>query len=357
VSFVFILHSQYYQFPNNNDYTTKEVSSIIKDETSIEFFESELLEPNSSIPAKAVFVIKAKGYGLGNHLFAYAEAYALSRRLRLPLIIPAAPKVQEENSINFTHREYVLDQFKFPKGIYVAPEEIGKKDIHGLSCQMGKNISLIPSNVTNTKHYYKIGGFCLGYDIFQEYGKQLQQIQVKVDTPSESYVRWKELISFTEWPIAVHVRKRDIEKQYYSAPAEYFHTALRRMKEEIPRGFQKRVFVFSDDIGWAQQNIIAEGFFPIELEFPIFFVSGSFGGLTNVEEMDLMIKCKSIVISNSTFSWWAAFIMKDSGKHKKVVIRPQFNATKHANDPLALNGKKPRNYGIPYPKEWISIDT
>jgi len=118
------------------------------------------------------------------------------------------------------------------------------------------------------------------------------------------------------------VKKKDIEMKYYSEPAEFFYRALRRMKEELPSGFQKSVFVFSDDIGWAQQNFIGEDFFPIELGFPIYFVSGSFGGLSNLEEMDLMIKCKSIVISYSAFSWWAAFIMKDSGKHKNIVIRP-----------------------------------
>jgi len=162
VSFALLFHAQYTnQLPNNNT-EYKPITESIKDDnvTSIDFFESEIAEPNS-FPPKAVFVVRAKGYGLGNHLFAYAEAYALSRRLRLPLVIPSAPTDQEENALNFTHREYVLDQFKFPKGIYATPEEIGSKnDVHGLSCQMGKDPSLIPSNVTNITNYYKIGGFC-----------------------------------------------------------------------------------------------------------------------------------------------------------------------------------------------------
>jgi len=325
--------------------------------TSVTFWESELVEINSKL-SRGVLVTPSDGYGLGNHLFYYAISYALSRNLRIPLIISLPSETHIKNLKNFTDREFVLNHFSLPKGIYMEDKEIQKTDTpYQVSCEMAKDVSLIPKEILRKTKYFEIEIFCFDEQFFEEYEVELQEITVKVKKPSQAYTKWKELISSTEWPIAVHVRRGDIEKQYWSAPVQYFQDALRRMKKEVPRGIGKKVFIFSDDIEWAKENLVGEGFFPAELGWSLFFVSGSFGGLTNLEELDLMIKCKSIVISNSTFSWWAAFLMKNTRENKKIVIRPQFNGTKHQNDPLGWNGKKRRDYDISYPKEWIPIDT
>lgn len=58
---------------------------------------------------------------------------------------------------------------------------------------------------------------------------------------------------------------------------------------------------------------------------------------TEIEDMNLMASCKSIIMANSTFSWWAAYL----GSHEKVVC-PQ----KWFTDGIQR---------IELPEEWMTI--
>ena len=66
-------------------------------------------------------------------------------------------------------------------------------------------------------------------------------------------------------------------------------------------------FIFSDDLCWAKENLILENSVFIDLEKP-------------VVSLYLMSKCKSNVISNSTFSWWGAWLNQNENK---IVVSPQ----------------------------------
>ncbi|EPO2592080.1 alpha-1,2-fucosyltransferase, partial [Escherichia albertii] len=68
-------------------------------------------------------------------------------------------------------------------------------------------------------------------------------------------------------------------------------------------------FIFSDDIEWCKDNIF--------LDNKTYFVQGD---TYHVElDMLLMSKCKHNIISNSSFSWWAAWLNEN---RNKIVIAP-----------------------------------
>ena len=57
------------------------------------------------------------------------------------------------------------------------------------------------------------------------------------------------------------------------------------------------LFVFSDDVAWARQNLATAGL-PVE-----FLPRGDAVG-----DMALMSLCRGFILSNSTYSWWAQYL-------------------------------------------------
>lgn len=68
----------------------------------------------------------------------------------------------------------------------------------------------------------------------------------------------------------------------------------------------EKFLVFSDDIEWCKQS-------------PIFKDCEFYHG-TEIEDMNQMASCKSNIIANSSFSWWAAWLNPNPSK---VVIAPK----------------------------------
>jgi hypothetical protein len=124
-----------------------------------------------------------------------------------------------------------------------------------------------------------------------------------------------EIASFRS--IAVHVRRyADRTKTgqlitsaaafHGTCSASYYYQGLR----SLPKESNQRVFVFSDEIEWAKENI--------KVSNDIVFIDKACC-LTDVEELLLMSQCAHHVISNSTFGWWGAWLGTASGQ---VVIAP-----------------------------------
>jgi hypothetical protein len=91
------------------------------------------------------------------------------------------------------------------------------------------------------------------------------------------------------------------------------------------------LFIFSDDLYWVKENVKFKNTF--------FFVEGK--GIRDYEELYLMSICKNNIISNSSFSWWAAWLNRDLNK---TVIAPQKWSA----------GSESNNQDI-YPEGWIKI--
>ena len=73
-------------------------------------------------------------------------------------------------------------------------------------------------------------------------------------------------------------------------------------------GPDKTFVIFSDDIEWCKQNLDFIG--------SKFFISGN----KDYEDMYLMSLCNNNIITNSTFSWWGAWLNKNENK---IVISPK----------------------------------
>jgi len=156
------------------------------------------------------------------------------------------------------------------------------------------------------------------FGYFQTY-KYLEQPEVRNFVDSlylSSTSEWfgKCLADMLELPtISVHIRRGDylsLQDSFGVLSGEYYKSAINFTLKNSSIQYA-RVLVFSDDFALAK-----ELFGNIEVPFPVQFAESP----ENLPEESLMLMSKSdaLVISNSTFSWWAAQL----GNQSKFVVRP-----------------------------------
>lgn len=112
----------------------------------------------------------------------------------------------------------------------------------------------------------------------------------------------------------IHVRRGDYLKPKWQSmfgatgSAAYYHQAFKLLQER--HGGPLNAFVFSDDPDWARENQIGGP----QAEFI------DWNGATPAHDIMLMRACNHAIISNSTFSWWGAWLGETPGN---TIIAPK----------------------------------
>jgi len=132
--------------------------------------------------------------------------------------------------------------------------------------------------------------------------------------------------------VGVHFRRGDYLKvSSLNLQMDYYYKALKHFDPQ-----NQVLLIFSntnEDLRWVEQNFKPEG-------FKVYYTDHTYPDRV---DMCLMSLCDHMIMANSSYSWWGAFLNK---KEDKKIICP-YN---YLNVPSLnfING----NY---YPKEWISI--
>ena len=105
--------------------------------------------------------------------------------------------------------------------------------------------------------------------------------------------------------VGIHVRRGD----YLAEPefrgiceGTYYQKAI---KEILADGKQHSFYVFSNDMQWCKENLC-----PLTEGHKMVFVTEN-KGKDSCWDMFLMTHCKDLIIANSSFSWWGAFLHKN----------------------------------------------
>ena len=121
--------------------------------------------------------------------------------------------------------------------------------------------------------------------------------------------RWQKKILSAECPVSVHVRQGDYAyspahtsnlRGLQNLPLEYFYTCVNLLKQQCQN---LKLFVFSDNLIWCKENFRAG--------VPTEFVDGC---AQDVEDLYLMSLCKHNIRTDSTFSWWGAWLNQNPDK-------------------------------------------
>ena len=102
--------------------------------------------------------------------------------------------------------------------------------------------------------------------------------------------------------ISMHVSRGDYvtKKEYHNVLSKDYYL---RCMDKFPN---ERFLIFSDDLQWCQRNFSGDRF-------------SFYQGLNDLDDLTTMASCKHNIISNSSFSWWGAWINNHSNK---IVLYP-----------------------------------
>jgi hypothetical protein len=121
----------------------------------------------------------------------------------------------------------------------------------------------------------------------------------KLYSPTKSFLKKIK----TNLPIVgVHIRRGD----YLKLPHAHFTLSLDYYKEAMAYHPNSLFVITTDDMQWAKSNFLGDN---------IFFSPFS----DEINDLCLLMGCDHNIISNSTFSWWAAYLNENPNK---MVICP-----------------------------------
>lgn len=281
-----------------------------------------------SFPENEKIVIFSPVNGIGNQLFGFAAAKSLSEKLGAKLWIIHQ---FHRNSYEKEHRTFALDSFLYEKKSPYDKLLFTHKNLF-------KKLLLIKNNVVkiDEDNFFSVKQedgdifYLCPKDMFYDNPKYFENINTKIKNiefknplPQNNLINQ---INNTQ-SVAVHIRRGDFAQYNWILPINYQKNAIAEMRKKLEN---PHFFIFSDDLEFATKEFANEKDVTIASETSIPSFSNA------MRDLQLMSRAKHIIICNSTFSWWAAYIMKNPNK---IVIAPleiKYNDSKHY-----------------YPDEWI----
>lgn len=242
-----------------------------------------------------MIIIKFQGR-LGNQIFQYAFALSTAKKIKTILLID---KSNADNSFFKYFNINSVANIKYVNNNLVKFFKKRYKKIH----QTGNDTPISIKNTINNNVYYD------GFFQSEEYFENIKSIILKKMTIKKRYVdlfqeKYGQLFLDNKI-LAIHCRLGDylewgsdtLGGKNLSLPVSYYRNSLKRIKNLE----DYKIIVVTDDI----ENIKNKFDFISDK----MIVSSS-----EIIDFQILQNSNKIIISNSSFSWWAAYL----GKSKKV---------------------------------------
>jgi hypothetical protein len=280
-----------------------------------------------------IILLKCIG-GLGNQLFQVSLAYALSRKYDRKIYVDISAydhyrirnyglnKLKIGNIIGSINNKEVGSRLRF----YYASTQIIYRAYQYLSRVITRDNRIgffIFSHLQRVgliynfdRYFYPISlpegndvcvyGYFQSAKYFQPYAVELREL-LQVTVPVvESECNFLQDISNTN-SVAISIR---IGNDYLKTKSlnifseDYFIKAIAYLKAKINN---PTFYIFSDSIDQVKKRILFDD--------EVIFIDG----FDEFQNLRLMYSCKHFIISNSSFSWWGAFL---SSNNEKIVVAP-----------------------------------
>lgn len=258
--------------------------------------------------------------GLGNQLFGWAAGYSLAKKHNSDLRLDTS--LLKSN-------QYALDKYRLADHSLIQSGVWHPKIARLIAINRRKDFFekdfTYDSEFESLGNCIRLNGYFQSWKYFEKYSQDIKTQLISLVEKSQQYVQLVE--EFENRPsISVHVRRGD----YVNLASFHGLTSRRYYRQAISLAsrhlIKPSLFVFTDDIEMAKEVIDQDARFigPKDLVSPN-------------ENIDLMARADALIGSNSSFSWWAAWL---GDKEDKINIfpRPWFtNEQKNTKDLLPPN--------------------
>ena len=275
--------------------------------------------------------------GLGNKIFLFAAAYALSRKRNSELIMGLYSSGHDKFGSNQIH--YIFPNLRSNNRklkhhlsfLKMLALDNTKTFIHNENIKV--DISRISNKILMTGYYQ-------GYLHFKEYHQELKKLlSIHPDIIKETNEKYGKIFSKNKI-LGVHIRHGDMYKMMINTNGYVKFPILK--KQFYIDAFSKiknikdyKIVYFTDNAhNWIQENLL-----------PLY--KNSIVMKNNSADMDLYLMSQSdyLIASNSTLAYWAGILGKD-----KSVIAPKYLMNIGDSNNLKFDNKE---Y---YPTSWIILD-
>ena len=216
---------------------------------------------------------------LGNNLFQFAAALSLDDKVTI-----CVPDHEEYDEVikfqNIFFKDFKIINY-IPKGVKVFEES-------------SYNYKKINHNIDDE---LVLKGYFQSYKYINR-EKILKYLKRNTSIISEITKLYPDIVPFNF--TAIHVRRGDYLRSLYKHPfcgLDYYKKAIKKI------GSEKKFIVISDDIKWCKKNIKTTN---------IRYIDNS----SILIDFFIMTLSNNLIISNSSFSYWGAFL--NEKKHKVI---------------------------------------
>ncbi len=274
-----------------------------------------------------MIVIKLQG-GLGNQMFQYAAANALSVKYKCRLFLGLDLLNKNiSGAQTITQRTYQLNIFKNINPRFASSEQTSSFQHSSKANNFFKKIGWpYKKNYQETQMGFApefndlkppvlLSGYFQSEKYFSNISQSIRRDFTFTPLPSNDQNISNEQYIQSRLTVSVHVRRGDyIEDKAINAihgtcSIEYYKNAFAYFQKQLP-GVD---FVFfSDDPAWVENTFLQH--------LPGSILIQNNDGADSWKDMYLMSKCNHHIIANSSFSWWGAWL---NDRKDKIVIAPK----------------------------------
>jgi hypothetical protein len=267
--------------------------------------------------------------GLGNQLFQYAVGRSLSLKTGSQLYLEES-KFAYSSDPGLPTRTFRLSEFAVQGDVIRNPieEDALLKGRFRLFSILSKITPKLAGRISGvhkdlerprcfTPHVLGLSGnaYLYGYYQSEKYFRSIEEtlreelsLQRELDGINRE---WRYRVEEEE-SVSIHVRRSDYVDQEWDLPVGYYRSAI----EEICRtNGSVQLFFFSDDVEWVREN--RRDLLPKDVTHESVSYVDCNGTDNAHKDLWLMKSCSHNIISNSTFSWWGAWL--NQNKEKKVL--------------------------------------
>ena len=293
---------------------------------------------------------------LGNQMFMYAHAYALSKKLNRELYVDNESAYLRKKSIGsyrldyfnissriidkkfkfltifqYLKKKYILtlDYFKKNKFFYIEKKDQNKKTYYYKEDHLIKN----KSSLIYVRGHYECEKYFVNYR-----DSILKEFSFKNEKRYQNNVYYKYILNNNA--VAITIRQNRFNERNFSQISNQIlkkksENFLNKQIEYIKKG----IIFFKNKIKNPKFLIWSNDFSNLDKYFDDNFIFvKNLKNNKDLIDLYLLTRCKYFIVSPSTFSWWGAWLSQRKGK---ICIRPK-----------NLNVSNNKDF---WPKDWKSI--